>query len=61
MGGKFFVLEANAICANMVLSLRKAQHYVLLYLLDIMRIVVWHLLSLKLTSEQKGYNFVKDG
>lgn len=56
MGGKFFVLEANAICANMVLSLRKAQHYVLF-----MRIVVWHLLSLKLTSEQKGYNFVKDG
>lgn len=40
LDGKFFVIEASSVCANVVLSLKMDLHYILLYLLSIMWIVV---------------------
>ena len=34
--GKFFVLEANSVCNNVVLSLYRLEHYVFLYSFGIM-------------------------
>ena len=41
LGGKFFVLEANSVCNNVVLKLNRQEHYVFLCLLGIIRVVIW--------------------
>lgn len=49
LDGKFFVLEASSVCSNVVPSISRDQHYVLLCLLGIMRMVVW-------TTRQKEFH-----
>lgn len=49
LDGKFFVLEASSVCSNVVPSMSRDQHYVLLCLLGIMRMVVW-------TTRQKEFH-----
>ena len=41
LNGKFFVLKASSVCSNVVPKLNRQEHYVILCLLGIMRIVIW--------------------
>ena len=47
--GQYFVLDASAVCSNVVPSLEKNEHYVLQCLLGIMRVVIW-------TTRQKAFH-----
>ncbi|CAE1276092.1 unnamed protein product [Acanthosepion pharaonis] len=47
--GKFFVLEASSVCSNIVPPLTKAEHYVFICLLWVMRVVIW-------TTRQKEFH-----